>query len=253
MAKRRVQPGDAAIAVAYLRVSTDKQENGPEAQRATIEAWGARGGIRLAAWHADQGVSGASELADRPALATALGELRVLGAGHLVVAKRDRLARDVYVAITIERAIEACGARVTSADGTGNGAEPADQFMRTILDAAAEYERALIRARTKAALAARRAHGLPAGPAPYGYRAVATGATNVRGRPATRLELHPDEQAVIARALELARRGASQREIATTLEGEGVRSRAGEPLSQVQVYRILVTARGCASLAPTEG
>jgi hypothetical protein len=51
----------------------------------------------------------------------ALGELRALGAGVLVVAKRDRLARDVYVAATIERAVASGGARVVSADGTANG------------------------------------------------------------------------------------------------------------------------------------
>jgi DNA invertase Pin-like site-specific DNA recombinase len=41
-----------------------------------------------------------------------------------------------------------------------------------IMDAAAAYERALIRARTKAALAAKRARGERSGEVPYGFRAV---------------------------------------------------------------------------------
>jgi site-specific DNA recombinase len=170
------RPGNARLAVAYIRVSTDEQRLGPEAQRAAIEAWAAREGIQVAAWRIDQGVSGGSDLGDRPGLVAALGELRALGAGLLVVAKRDRLARDVYVASTIERAVAQGGARVTSADGTANGDTPADAFMRTVIDGAAAYERALIRARTKAALAAKRARGERSGEVPYGMRLSADGA-----------------------------------------------------------------------------
>ncbi|NVL83979.1 recombinase family protein, partial [Escherichia coli] len=75
-----------------------------------------------------------SDLDDRPGLVAALADLRLLGAGVLAVAKRDRLARDVYVASTIERAVERCGARIVAADGTANGETPADAFMRSILD-----------------------------------------------------------------------------------------------------------------------
>ncbi len=81
MAKRT---GNPLLAVAYIRVSTDEQRLGPEAQRAAVEAWAAREGISVAAWHVDQGVSGGSDLGDRPALVAALGELRALGAGVLV-------------------------------------------------------------------------------------------------------------------------------------------------------------------------
>ncbi len=81
----------------------------------------------------------------------------------LLVAKRDRLARDVVVAAMVDRLAERHGARVLAADGTGNGDGPEAMLMRGIVDVFAQYERALIRARTKAALAvkavARRADG----------------------------------------------------------------------------------------------
>jgi len=41
---------------------------------------------------------------------------------------------------------------VVSASGEGNGDSPADAFIRTVIDGAAQYEHGLIRARTCAAL-----------------------------------------------------------------------------------------------------
>jgi hypothetical protein len=43
--------------------------------------------------------------------------LRVHGAGVLALAKRDRIARNVVIAATIDRAAEAHGARTVAADG----------------------------------------------------------------------------------------------------------------------------------------
>lgn len=216
-------------AVAYLRASTDDQTLSADAQRAAIGAWASREGVTVVAWHVDQGVSGASDLADRPALAAALGDLRVHAAGLLVVAKRDRLARDVYVAAAIDRAVASSGARVVSADGTANGDTPADAFMRTILDAAAAYERALIRARTKAALNAKRAKGERAGNVPYGYSADASG----------RLVECPAERAVIAQVRALRAAGLSQRGIVAELARVGLVGRTGKPFALAQVQNLL--------------
>jgi DNA invertase Pin-like site-specific DNA recombinase len=232
MKTRRARTGNPRLAVGYLRVSTDDQRLGPEAQRASIEAWAAREGVSVLAWHVDQGVSGASDLGDRPGLAAALGELRALGAGVLAVAKRDRLARDVYIAATIERAADACGARVATADGTANGDTPADAFMRSILDAAAAYERALIRARTKAALGAKRAKGERAGAVPFGFTADAAG----------KLAPCPREQAVLGRVRELRAGGASMRAVVAEAARQGLVSRSGRPLGLTQVARMLTAA-----------
>src|SRR5580658_8137960 len=167
MAKRTANP---RLAVAYLRASKDEQKLGPEAQRAAIEAWAAREGVQVAAWHVDQGVCSVTPIEGRPGLVAALASLREHGAGVLVVAKRDRIARDVVLTAMVERATRASGAVVVSAAGEGNGSTPADGFMRTVIDGAAEYERALIRARTRAALAAKSAKGERVGTVPFGYR-----------------------------------------------------------------------------------
>ena len=221
--------GDSSVAIAYLRASTEDQRLSPEAQRASIEAWALAQGVAVVAWHVDAGVSGAADLADRPALVAALAELRLHRAGIFVVAKRDRLARDCYVAATIDRAVAAQGARVASADGTGNGDTPADAFMRSVLDAAAQYERGLIRARTKAALAAKKARGERTGTVRYGYTADASG----------RLVECPVEQAVLAQVRALDAAGLSQRAIVAELQRAGFLGRTGKPLARTQVQNIL--------------
>jgi DNA invertase Pin-like site-specific DNA recombinase len=226
---RRTTTTDPHRAVAYLRASTDDQALSPDAQRAAIVSWATREGVTIIAWHVDQGVSGAADLVDRPALAAALGSLRAEGAGLLVVARRDRLARDVYLAAAIDRAVSTSGARVVSADGTANGDTPADAFMRSILDAAAAYERELIRARTKAALGAKRARGERAGTVPYGFTADTTG----------RLVACPAEQAVIAQVRALRTAGLSHRGIVGELERAGLVGRTGRPLGLSQVQNIL--------------
>jgi len=224
---------DPKTAVAYLRVSTDEQHLGPEAQRAAIESWAAREGVSVVAWHVDQGISGAAGLDARPALVAALASLRANSAGLLMVAKRDRLARDVVVAATIERAAAGAGARVVSADGTANGGTDADAFMRTILDGAAQYERALIRSRTRAALAAKKAKGERVGTVPYGFRLAADGVS---------LEADEAEQGVIAVVRDLRAAGLSVRATVAALASKGLVSRKGTPFGVTQVQRIGVAA-----------
>lgn len=227
MASRR-PVGDHRVAVGYLRASTEEQHLGPDAQRAAIEAWAAREGVSVVAWHCDRGVSGGSELDDRPALVAALGELRAVGAGVLVVARRDRLARDVGVAAAIERAVSASGAHVVTADGVANGDSPADRFLRTILDAAAEYERALIRARTRGALAAKRAKGERAGTVPYGFTADEAG----------HLHVCAAEQEIIRQVHALRAAGLSFRAVGAELSRAGLSSRAGRAFDVRQIVNI---------------
>jgi DNA invertase Pin-like site-specific DNA recombinase len=226
--------GDPKIAVAYLRVSTEEQHLGPEAQRAAIERWAESSQVTVIAWHTDQGISGGSELDDRPGLMQALADLRTHRAGVLAIAKRDRLARDVEVSSVITRAIRAAGASVASADGNNNE-DPASNFMRRIEDAMAEHERALISARTKAALAVKRARGERVGACPFGFRVLPSG------------KLIPDdgEQAVIATVHELRAAGLSERAVVAALGERGLRSRAGTAFSQTQVRRFLARAIAC--------
>ena len=224
---------DSLTAVAYLRVSTDRQELGPEAQRAAIEAWASREGVTVAAWHVEAGVSGAAAIADRPELVAALAALTTLRAGVLIVAKRDRLARDVMAAAMLERMVVDAGARIVSAAGEGTDSnDPSAVLMRTLVDAFAQYERAMIAARTKAALKAKRARGERAGTVPYGFTSDAAG----------RLAPCAAERAVIAQVRALRDAGVTLRGIVAELARAGVVGRTGNGLAMTQVQNILAAA-----------
>lgn len=218
------------MAIGYVRVSTDEQRLGPEAQAIALDAWAARESVRLVACYVDRDVSGATPIEGRPGLLGALGALREHGAGLLVVAKRDRVARDVVVAATVERTAARAGARLVSADGTGNSDAPEGVMMRGIVDVFAQYERAVIRARTTAALAAKAARGERVGSVAFGYRLAADG---------VRVEPDEREQGVIARVRELRTSGLSTRAIVARLAAEGATSRSGRPPNQTQVCRVL--------------
>lgn len=94
------------------------------------------------------------------------------------MAKRGRLGRDVIAVAMIERLIAKRGARVCPQPAGTDSDDPAALLMRRLIDSFAEYERAPIAARTRAALAAKRRRGeRVSGLLPFGYRLDADGRT----------------------------------------------------------------------------
>lgn len=149
-------------AIALLRISPDGSSRdmdrlGLETQRADIEAYAAANGIQVLEWHSEV-VSGGAAFDDRPGLLAALEAIARTKATHLLVQKRDRLAREPLVSMMTERMLEKIGAKVTAAQGN-NEETPEAELVRAILDAAARYERKIIGIRTKAALAVLKASG----------------------------------------------------------------------------------------------
>jgi DNA invertase Pin-like site-specific DNA recombinase len=223
--RRRAKPGDPSRAVAYVRVSTDRQDLGPDAQRAAIESWARREGVAVLSWHEDR-ITGSEGLEGRPALRDALLALRPHRAGLLVVAKRDRLARDVVVAASIEAEAKKSGAVVASAAGEGGtGGDPMSVVMRRFADVFAEHEKNLIRQRTRDALQQKRRRGERAGKVPFGY------AADERGR----LSPNEGEREVVALVRRLRGEGLSLRAVVDRLRIDGRLSRAGTPFQLTQV------------------
>ena len=200
--------------IAYTRVSTDEQAQsglGLEAQRAAI----VKAAGEPDATFSDEGLSGSNPR--RPGL---LGALEALQAGDvLIVAKRDRLARDTYLALWIEREARRRGASITSAAGEGNGDDPAAQLMRTLVDAFATYERQMIGARTAAPMQAKKQRGeYWGGGIPFGYELAADGRTLLE---------QADEQKALTLVAELKGRGWTLRQIGAELERRGITTKRG--------------------------
>ena len=223
---------DPYIAVAYLRVSTDEQTLGMEAQKTAITLWATRQGITIGTWCEDFGISGGAELEKRPGLLEALHAVKQSKAGFLVAHKADRIARDVYVAELVKRALKGAGASLALVEGI-SGTDPFAEMAATVMDAAARFERRMISARTSAALAEKRRKGeKTGGSAPYGFQLASD---------CIHLEPCPAEQPILARILELRREGLGGRRIAATLTAEGHAPR-GKRWDPASVQRIADSA-----------
>lgn len=221
------------IAIGYIRVSTEDQALGPKAQRAQVEAWAARCGATVVAWYVDQGVSGATPVAQRPALLRAIAALREHGATVLVAAKRDRLARDVVVAASADRLVAKEGAAIRTADGMSDAGGSAGMMQRGVSDLFAAYEREVIRERTTAALTVKKAKGERVGAVPYGFRLAEDG---------IHLVSCEAEQATITAVRSMRDEGASLRAIVAKLAESGAVSRVGKPFALTQVANMLKAA-----------
>jgi DNA invertase Pin-like site-specific DNA recombinase len=148
--------------IGYLRVSTDEQAQsglGLDAQRAAIETEAERRGWTLD-WREDAGASGK---AINPGLWDALDLLARRQADALVVARMDRLARSVAHAADIVVAAQSQGWKLIVLDIGLDLTTPQGRAMAQMLAVFAEFEREMIGARTREALAARKARGLPVG------------------------------------------------------------------------------------------
>ncbi len=133
--------------IAYLRVSTQKQGEsglGLEAQSAAIARHVAGGSILRTFTEVESG-----NRCDRPQLDTALAQCRATGA-TLVVAKLDRLARDLHFIAGLMKA---------GVDFVACDMPHANRLTLHILAAVAEDEARRISDRTRSALAAAKARG----------------------------------------------------------------------------------------------
>src|SRR6266699_1902496 len=144
--------------VTYIRVSTSQQGRsglGIEAQRQSLHQFANSEGLELVSEFVEVETGKGSDALDRrPQLKAALAAAKRLKC-PVAVAKLDRLSRDVHfisglMAHRVPFVVAELGA-------------DADPFMLHLYAALAEKERALISARTKAALAAKKAQGVKLG------------------------------------------------------------------------------------------
>ena len=157
----------------YLRVSTDAQTHGASIgiQREQCRSAAELHGLTLTGEYVDAGVSGAR--AARPALDELMSAADSGGFDVLLVAKLDRLGRNLLHLLTLMQQLDTLGIRVISAGDGLDTRTPAGRLMLQLLGVFAEFERERIRERSRDGVRHRVEDGgfvmsIP----PFGYRPV---------------------------------------------------------------------------------
>jgi len=203
--------------VAYYRVSTRKQGGsglGLDAQREAVARFAQAEGLEIVTEFTEiETGKGFDALDRRPQLAAALAQARKNGKCPVVVAKLDRLSRDVhFVSGLMAHRVPFIVAEL----GTD-----CDPFMLHIWAALAEKERRLISERTKAALAAAKARGTALGnPRLAAARAIAHVRLKIKAETHARLVAPAIREAEATGA-------SSLRSIAAALNARGIATARG--------------------------
>ena len=215
--------------ISYLRVSTDKQGKsglGIEAQREAIARFVTTEGMELLGEYVEVETGKGSDALDRRRqLAAALATARKAKAA-VVVAKLDRLSRDVhFISGLMAQRVPFIVAEL--------GAE-ADPFMLHIYAALAEKERNLIADRTRAALILKKRQGVVLGNRTNLTVASAKGAESNRALAAEfAANIHPIIGHIVAFGTH------TLRAIAQTLNDRGIRTARGGAWHPTTVHNII--------------
>jgi DNA invertase Pin-like site-specific DNA recombinase len=207
-------------AFGYIRVSglTQLDGGGPERQKEAITAYALTYGIEIVRWF-EEGYSG-KEL-DRPVFRKMRSELLADGVRTVIVEKLDRLARDLMVSETFIADFRKNGITLVSTmEPDLCSSDPSRVFVRQILSAVAEYDRAMLVSRMEAGKERVRRTGKKCG-GRKNYSEV------------------PSMVALRDRIYFLRRQGYNLSRITEVLVAEGFRGMSGKPLFPAQVQRIL--------------
>lgn len=207
-------------AITYLRVSKEqkgKPSLGIEAQRAAIERFAETHGFAIAGEHVEvETGKGFDALDRRPQLAAALAAAKKRKA-PVIVAKLDRLSRDVaFIATLMAQRVPFIVAEL--------GPE-VDPFMLHIYAAVAEKERRMIAERTRAALRAAKARGVKLG--------------NPNLASANRADADAYAETLREVVTPLAAAGETTRAIAKALNDQGLKPPRGGAWQSAQIVRLL--------------
>jgi DNA invertase Pin-like site-specific DNA recombinase len=210
-------------AFAYLRVSGKGQIDGDgfPRQELAIKRYAEQHNVRVVRVFREEGLSGETELENRPALMQLMEALAADGVKLVLIEKLDRLARNLMVQETIigdlrKRGFELIS--VTEPDLLQN--DPTRVLMRQIFGAIAQYEKAMIVAKLRGARdRIRKKTGVCEGRKPFGH--------------------YENEKATLERMKALREEGLSFEAIAEVLNQENLQSRSGKAWQPRSLHRIL--------------
>jgi len=212
-------------AVTYLRVSSVGQVDGDGLirQREAVADYAKRHGIAIVDEFRDEGVSGATDHADREGFSSLLARIAGNCVRMVLVERADRVARDLLVQETMLLALRRMGVQVidvSSGSDLNDETDPSRVLIRQVLGAVAQWDKGCLVAKLRKARArVRAAKGRCEGRKPFG--------------------MHAGEQAALARIQAMAADRVSLRRIAEAMNAEGHRTRQGKPWSFGTVARIV--------------
>jgi DNA invertase Pin-like site-specific DNA recombinase len=189
-------------------VGADKDSE--KRQRVAIERFAKASGFALVDWFYDPAVSGADPIESRPGFSALLDRIEDNGVKTVIVEDASRFARDL---ITQELGILALIKRgmtviTTSGDVLTDSSDPSRTMMRQIAGSFAQYEKARLVAKLKAARDRKKA---------------------VTGKCGGRKSYAEAKPETVALAKELHRRRMSLRKISATLAAQGHLTANGRP------------------------
>jgi DNA invertase Pin-like site-specific DNA recombinase len=210
-------------AFAYLRVSGKGQLEGDgfTRQREAIDLYAKAQNIEIVQTFEEEGVSGKTDLENRPALTDLIASLDVAGTRLVLVERLDRLARFLTVQESILQALKRKKfnlVSVTEPDLCSD--DPTRTLMRQVLGAFSEYEHSIIVLKLRGARQRmKKKSGRCEGRKPYGKTLA--------------------ERETIQRMKVLRSGRYSYEEIAAALDSEGLSPRSGRSWNAIVVNRIL--------------
>lgn len=213
-------------AIAYIRVSTDKQEHSTGAQLERVKAYCAMMGYELAGVYED-GKSGKN--LDRPQIKAALAAMAAGEAQVLVIAKLCRLLRSIRDLQDLIDASEREGWQFASVAEQFDTSTAMGRLVLNILGSVAQWEREVIAERTCAVLQHLKKNGKRwTKDAPYGFKWENN-----------RLEQHYPEHLLLRRMESLRLKGEGPASIARQLNHSGFRNRLGRLWTRQRIHTIL--------------
>ena len=210
-----------------LRVSTTDQGedgNGIQSQLDACESYAREHGMEIVGVYRDV-ISGTSHPRDREGLSRLMRDLKE--GETVLVHRRDRLSRDMYLGLWCEKEIQRLGGTLESTDG-GNGNDPTQELFRHLVMIFAQYEKSLIRDRTRSALKKIKDSGRKLGRPPFGFSYTESGDL-----------VKNDHYPTVERMQNLRDEGLNYSKISRTLNAEDLKSQTGKDFTPQMVRNLL--------------
>lgn len=222
-------------AIAYIRVSSDSQEDNTslEAQKLAIAAYAVSHGFEIIQTCKDVD-SGANEF--RQGLSALRDLIKTVSFDAVIVSKIDRFTRDVELGERVRKEIEASKGQLVSVNEAFDTKSPIGLAFVQMAQVFSALERNTIRERFKNGKThtVTKKGGWLGGTAPIGYSS--TGNKNALG---AALIINEEEAEIVKRCFDFRQQNLSFSEIAEQLNKLGFKTRKGNNFDKTGVFRII--------------